>query len=43
MYGHISRFLTHPDEKIIASLDPILGGPGWQWRLDLTDEERGLR
>jgi len=34
MYGHISRFLTHPDEKIIASLDPILGGPGWQRRLD---------
>ena len=34
MYGHISRFLTHPDEKIIASLDPILGGPGWQERLD---------
>jgi three-Cys-motif partner protein len=34
MYGHISRFLTHPDEKIIASLDPILGGPGWQKRLD---------
>lgn len=36
MYGHISRFLTHPDEKIIASLDPILGGPGWQGRLDPT-------
>jgi len=34
MYSHISRFLTHPDEKIIASLDPILGGPGWQKRLD---------
>lgn len=34
MYGHISRFLTHPDEKIIASLDPILGRPGWQKRLD---------
>ncbi|MDR3485315.1 MAG: three-Cys-motif partner protein TcmP [Bradyrhizobium sp.] len=34
MYGHISRFLTHPDPKIIASLDPILGGPGWQDRLD---------
>jgi three-Cys-motif partner protein len=34
MYGHISRFLTHPDEKIIASLDPILGGPDWQKRLD---------
>lgn len=34
MYGHVSRFLTHPDEKIIASLNPILGGPGWQERLD---------
>jgi three-Cys-motif partner protein len=34
MYGHISRFLTYPDERIIASLDPILGGPGWQKRLD---------
>jgi three-Cys-motif partner protein len=33
MYGHISRFLAHPDEKIIASLDPILGGPGGQNRL----------
>ncbi len=36
MYGHISRFLTHPDAKIIASLDPILGGSGWQERLDPT-------
>jgi len=36
MYGHISRFLTHPDERIIASLDPILGGSGWQKRLDQT-------
>jgi DNA invertase Pin-like site-specific DNA recombinase len=36
MYGHISRFVTHPDEKIIASLDPILGRPGWRGRLDPT-------
>jgi three-Cys-motif partner protein len=36
MYGHISRFVKHPDDKIIASLDPILGGPGWQSRLDPT-------
>jgi three-Cys-motif partner protein len=36
MYGHISRFITHPNEKVIASLDPILGGPGWQSRLDPT-------
>jgi three-Cys-motif partner protein len=34
MYGHISRFITHPDEKITASLDPILGGPDWKARLD---------
>lgn len=34
MYGHISRFVEHPDEKITASLDPILGGPGWRTRLD---------
>ncbi len=36
MYGHISRFLSHPDDKIVASLDPILGGPGWKSRLDPT-------
>lgn len=36
MYGHISRFVTHPDERVIASLDAILGGPGWQKRLDPT-------
>ena len=34
MYGFISRFISHPDEKITASLDPILGGPGWKERLD---------
>jgi three-Cys-motif partner protein len=34
MYGHISRFVSHPDDKIIGSLDPILGGPGWKDRLD---------
>ena len=34
MYDHINQFVNHPDEKIIASLDPILGGPGWQGRLD---------
>ena len=36
MYGHISRFLDHPDEKIIASFDHIFGGPGLQSRLDPT-------
>jgi three-Cys-motif partner protein len=34
MYSHISRFPAHPDPRIIASLDPIFGGPGWQRRLD---------
>jgi three-Cys-motif partner protein len=34
MYGHISRFLNHPDEDIIASFDHIFGGPDWQRRLD---------
>lgn len=34
MYSFVTRFLTHPDAKIIASLDPILGGPGWKSRLD---------
>jgi three-Cys-motif partner protein len=34
MYGHIVRFVDHPDEKVVASLNPILGGPGWKDRLD---------
>lgn len=34
MYAFVSRFLNHPDEKIISSLDPILGGPDWQSRLE---------
>lgn len=34
MYSFVSRFIEHPDERIIASLDPILGGPGWKERLD---------
>ncbi len=34
MYSFVSRFIEHPDEKITASLDPILGGPGWKERLD---------
>ncbi|CAN5338885.1 three-Cys-motif partner protein TcmP [soil metagenome] len=41
MYAFVSRFLNHPDEKIIGSLDPILGGPGWQSRLE-ADMEAGL-
>lgn len=34
MYDHVNRFSTHPDPKIITSLDDILGGPGWNERLD---------
>lgn len=34
MYSFVSRFIEHPDEKIVASLDPILGGAGWKDRLD---------
>ena len=41
MYGHVSRFIDHPDERITASLDPILGGPGWKERLD-PDMKPGL-
>ncbi len=41
MYAFVSRFLNHPDEKIIGSLDPILGGPGWQSRLE-AGMEAGL-
>ena len=26
MYDHINQFVNHPDEKIITSLDSILGG-----------------
>lgn len=38
MYAFVSRFLNHPDEKIIGSLDPILGGPDWQSRLEANME-----
>lgn len=34
MYDHINRFASSPDPKTIASLDPILGGPGWREKLD---------
>jgi three-Cys-motif partner protein len=34
MYSFVSRFIEHPDDRIIASLDPILGGPGWRERLE---------
>jgi three-Cys-motif partner protein len=34
MYAFVSRFVMSPDASTIASLDPILGGPGWRERLD---------
>jgi three-Cys-motif partner protein len=34
MYEFINRFAYSDDEDTIASLDPILGGPGWRDRLD---------
>jgi three-Cys-motif partner protein len=35
MYEFINRFSYSDDPDIVASLDPILGGPGWSTRLDL--------
>jgi three-Cys-motif partner protein len=45
MYSFVIRFLTHPDEKVTGSLDPILGGPGWKDRLDseLASQADGWR
>jgi three-Cys-motif partner protein len=40
MYDFVNRFAQSGDETIIASLDPILGGPGWRERLN-TDLPRG--
>ncbi len=41
MYDFVNRAAAMRDPKILASLDPILGGPGWSDRLDpLLD--RGL-
>ena len=34
MYDFVNRFASADDENILASLDPILGGPGWRERLD---------
>lgn len=34
MYAFVNRFIETNDQDIVASLDPILGGPGWQSRLD---------
>ncbi len=41
MYDFINRFAASDDEEIVASLDPILGGPGWRDKLD-ADLSRGL-
>lgn len=41
MYDFVNRFAASGDESIIASLDPILGGPGWRNRLDKSIS-RGL-
>jgi three-Cys-motif partner protein len=40
MYEHINRFAYSDDPLHIASLDAILGGPGWRDRLD-KDLPRG--
>jgi three-Cys-motif partner protein len=34
MYDFVNRAASMRDEKTIASLDPILGGPNWEERLD---------
>jgi three-Cys-motif partner protein len=36
MYAFVSRFVNDDRPEIIASLDGILGGPGWRNRLDQT-------
>lgn len=36
MYDFVNRAASMSDAKTIASLDPILGGPGWEARLDQT-------
>lgn len=41
MYEFVNRFAHSDDEETIASLDPILGGPGWRARLD-QNLPRGL-
>ena len=41
MFDYIRRFASSDDPATIASLNPILGGPGWRDRLDKT-LQRGL-
>jgi three-Cys-motif partner protein len=40
MYDFVNRFAQSDDEATVASLNPILGGPGWRHRLD-PDLPRG--
>src|ERR1700678_2085252 len=41
MYDHVNRFVASQDSATIASLNPMLGGPGWRDRLD-NSLPRGL-
>lgn len=41
MYEFVNRFAYSDDEEIVASLNPILGGPGWRDRID-PNLRRGL-
>lgn len=41
MYEFVNRFANSDDPETVASLDPILGGPGWRDRLD-PNLPRGL-
>jgi three-Cys-motif partner protein len=41
MYEFVNRFAYSDDEDTVASLNPILGGPGWRDRLD-PNLPRGL-
>ena len=41
MYEFVNRFAHSDDAETIASMDPILGGPGWRDRLD-SSLPRGL-
>jgi hypothetical protein len=40
MYAFVHRFVHSDADETIASLNPILGGPGWRDRLD-PSLERG--
>ncbi len=36
MFDFINRFVSSDDPNTVVSLNPILGGPGWRDRLDVT-------